>query len=62
MTALMSKNPKTGSEQALDNGIEGPQRSADWSAGNILGCHIVVEDVESGGKAGEIPSYIAQTS
>ena len=62
VTTLVCKNPKPGSKQTLDHRVSGPQRSSNWCRGNIFRGNEFVEEEESQGKAGDIPSDIAQPS
>lgn len=62
MTTLVCKNPETGGEESLNHRVDKPQRSADWSAWNVLKSDESVEEVESGGQAGNVASNITQSS
>ena len=60
VTALVGENPETSSEQTLDDGVECPQRSANWCGRNGFGGDESVEEEECGCKTGDIPSHVAQ--
>ena len=62
MTALVGHDPETGSKQALDEGVAGPQASPDGGRGNVLGRHIVVEEVECGGERGDVTGDIVEAT
>lgn len=60
MSTLVSQNPNPGSEQALDNSVESPQRDTCRVRRDRLRGDIVVEDVENGGKDRDIPEDVVQ--
>lgn len=58
VTTLVGHNPETSSEEALHKGVESPRSIASINIGHVLGSHIVVEEVESGAEAEQIPGDI----
>ena len=62
VAALVSHDPKTSARQALNEGVECPQDSADRHRGDCLGCDIVVEDVEDGRELDDVASDVTQTA
>lgn len=60
MTALVSQNPHTSSNETLNDGIERPQDGTHWHGRHSLRCHIIVEEVEDGGQHGQVPGHIVQ--
>ena len=48
MAAFVSQHPYTGTEKALQHGIQSPQTCTNWSGRDVLWGNIVVEDVKGG--------------
>lgn len=61
VTALVGQDPNTGTDEALDNGVQGPQGHASRHEGNSLRGDIVVEEVEDGGQDSHVAEDIVQT-
>ena len=61
VTALVSHDPQAGPEQTLDEGVERPQASSDGRRGDVLGGHVVVEEVEGGRQAGDVARDVVET-
>lgn len=62
VTALVSQNPDTGTEETLENGVQPPQSKPQRVGRHVLGGHKVLEDIEDGGEGDHIPDHIGQTS
>jgi len=62
VTTLVGKNPDTGTEKTLENGVECPETSSEGHAWNVLWCDIVVEDVEGKSQAGNVSGDVEETS
>ena len=60
VTALVGKHPEASSEKTLDDGIQEPQRRANWRGGNVLGGDEFIEEEECGSQTGNIASHVAQ--
>lgn len=58
MTAFVSKDPKTSTEETLNYSIYSPQCGTDWCRGDVLGSDIFIEDGEGDCKTGDISSNI----
>lgn len=61
MTTLVGNDPETGSEEALEDGVDGPEGSAGEDIGDVLGGDKVVEDGEGGGEAGNVTEDVVVT-
>jgi len=48
VATLVSEDPDTGAKEALHDGVECPKTSSERCRGDVLGSHVVVEEVESG--------------
>jgi hypothetical protein len=59
VATLVSDDPKTGAEETLENGVDGPETSAGGGAGDVLGGHVVVPDAEGGGKENNVAKDIS---
>lgn len=59
VAALVGNDPETGAEEALQDGVEGPETSTNGRGGDELRGDIVVEDVEGGGQAGHVAEDVA---
>jgi hypothetical protein len=62
VTALVGHNPQTGAEKTLKDGVESPQSSTNGGRLDVFWSYIVVENVESGGQAGNITSHVGKTA
>lgn len=60
VTALVSQNPQTGCDEALNNGVDSPQTRSHRHGGHVLRRHIIVEEVEDSGQNGQVPEHIVQ--
>lgn len=54
VTALVGEDPDAGAEEALEHGVQRPKTSAGGRRGDVLGGHIVVEDVKRRGEAEQV--------
>jgi hypothetical protein len=61
VTTLVCNNPKTGTEQALEDGVEGPETSSNGGGGNVLGSNKVVSKSESGSEADNVAGNVVET-
>ena len=61
VTTLVGKNPDTGTEKTLENGVECPETSSEGHVWNSLGGDIVVEDVEGDGQACNVSGDVVET-
>lgn len=62
VTALMSQNPQTSTEETLYRGVKRPAYCSEVEVGDILRCQEPVEKVEGDAERDEISSNIVQTS
>lgn len=62
VATLMGNHPETSTKQALGDGIDCPEKSPDGSGRDVLGSHVCVKDVESGGEARNIPQDVGPAS
>ena len=60
VTTLVSENPETGTEKALDDSVESPEPSANWGGRNVFWSNESVEENEGNCQTGDVPSDIAQ--
>lgn len=60
VSALMSEDPDTGTEETLNHGIHAPEHSADWSRWDSLRGNVFVEGPEGGSQAGKVAGNIRQ--
>lgn len=60
VTAFVSQDPDTGTEESLNHGVDTPEDSADWSRWNSLWRNVFVESPEGGSQAGEIASDVGE--
>lgn len=60
VTALVSQNPDTGTEQTLHDGVKSPQHDSCRLVRDGLRGHVVVEDIEDGREPEDIPEDIIQ--
>lgn len=61
VTALVGENPKTSTEQSLEEGVQTPESEACRVGGDVLGGDEVVEEVEGGGEAGKVADNVSHT-
>jgi hypothetical protein len=61
VTTLVSNDPQTGTEQALEDGVEGPETSSNGGGGNVLGSNKVVGEGESGSEADNVAGNVVET-
>ena len=61
VSALVGQNPDASTEQALEHSVQCPQSRTDRQRWNVLGGHIVVENVEGGAQVKYIPGNVCQT-
>lgn len=61
VTALMGKNPQTGTEETLHEGVNSPETSSDGSVGDIFGSEITVCEVKCHSQRDDVSSDIVQT-
>ena len=62
MAALMGKNPETGSEEALEEGVRTPEDDAGRLGGDEFGSDIVVPEVKGGGEEDHVAEDIAHAA
>lgn len=60
VTALVGKDPETGSEKTLQEGINTPKDDAGGLGSDVLGSDVVVEDVEGGSEVEAVAGDVAQ--
>lgn len=60
MTAFVGKNPDTGGDHALDDGVRSPESKASGIRGDVLGRDKVVPDGEDGSEVQDVASNICQ--
>lgn len=60
VTALVCQHPHAGAEEALDEGVEGPEKGAGGRRGDVLGRHIGVKEVEGRAETGDVPEHIVK--
>ena len=61
VTALVSNDPETSSEEALEDGVDGPKGSAGEDVGDVLGRDKVMEQGEGAGEAGNVAEDVVVT-
>lgn len=61
VTTFVCQNPKTSCEQSLDDTIDEPKRSSDWSIWDIFWGKESVEQIECCGETCDIPCNICKT-
>ena len=61
VTTLVSQHPHAGTEQALDEGVESPEHGAHGRRGDVLGGHVVVEEVEGRAQTRNVTEDIVET-
>lgn len=62
VATLVGNDPETGSEETLEDGVDGPETSTGRSGGDVLGGHKVVPDGECGGEEDHIAEDVAVAS
>lgn len=62
VTTLVGQDPDTGTDETLDDGVQGPQSHTSRHEGNSLRGDIVVEEVEDGGQDSHVTEDIVQAS
>lgn len=62
VTALVGKNPKTGTDKTLDDSVESPESPTHRVRGNVLGCDERVEEAERGNQGENVTEDIVETS
>jgi len=62
VTALVGKNPETGTDKTLDDGVESPESPASTVRGNVLGSDKLVEEVESADKSDNVTGDVVEAS
>ena len=62
VTALVGKDPETSTEKTLEHGVSSPEHGAQRQRRNSLWGNVVVEDVEGGGKQGQVAGNVSQTT
>jgi hypothetical protein len=62
VTTLVGKNPETGTDKTLDDGVESPESPASTVRGNDLGSDELVEEVESADKSDDVTGDVVEAS
>jgi hypothetical protein len=62
VTALVGKNPETGTDETLDDSVESPQTPTDTIGGNVLGSDKFVEEVESADESDNVTGNVVEAS
>lgn len=62
VAALVGKDPETGAEEALEEGVRAPEDDADGLGGDELGRDIVVPEVKGGGEEDHVAEDIAHAA
>lgn len=62
VTALVGKDPETGSDKTLNDGVAGPEKGAKAVGGNVFRSAELVEGGENGGQDGDVTEDIVETS
>lgn len=62
VTTLVGDNPKTSTEQTLENGVESPEASSDRGRRNVLGSNKVVCEEEGSSDADNVASDVVEAS
>jgi hypothetical protein len=57
----MSQHPDASGKESLHDAIQTPKSCSDGSLGNVLGRHVVVENVESGTKENNVAEDVVET-
>lgn len=60
VAALVGKNPETGTDKTLDDGVESPQTPTDAVRGNVLGSDKLVEEVESADQGDDVTGNVVE--
>lgn len=62
VTALVGKNPETGAEETLHEGVQAPENDTGSLGGNVLGSDIVVPEVEGDAEVDAVADDIGQAA
>lgn len=62
VAALVGNDPETGSEETLEDGVDGPETSTGGGGRDVLGGHKVVPDGEGGGEEDHVAEDVAVAS
>lgn len=62
VTALVGKNPETGAEETLHEGVQAPEDDTGSLEGNVLGSDVFVPDVEGDGEVDHVAGDIGQAA
>lgn len=62
VTALVGKNPETGTDETLDDSVESPQSPTNAVGGNVLGSDKFVEEVESADESDNVTGNVVEAS
>lgn len=60
VAALVGQHPHAGAEEALGEGVEGPEQGAQGRRGDVLGRHVRVEEVESGAETHDVAGDVVE--
>lgn len=62
VTTLVGKDPETGTDHTLDDGVESPESPTSGVRGNVLGSDELVEEVESADKGDNVTGDVVEAS
>ena len=62
VTTLVGKDPETGTDHTLDDGVESPESPTSGVRGNVLGSDKLVEEVESADKSDDVTGDVVEAS
>nr|POF17551.1 hypothetical protein CFP56_12965 [Quercus suber] len=62
VAALVGEHPEAGTDQALQDGVQGPAEGAEGERGHVGGGAEGVEEVEGGGQAEDVAEHVAHAS
>jgi len=60
VTALVGENPEAGTDETLDDGVDGPESPTNAVGGNVLGSDKFVEEVESADESDDVTGNVVE--